>query len=74
MGACKKLDWLVVEKALWADLACVGLKPIFDFCEVAAGGQRAPLEEAKARARELFPAKPGWPKTTLVISQRGGWP
>ena len=26
------------------------------------------LEEAKARARELFPAKPGWPETTLVIS------
>ena len=26
------------------------------------------LEQAKARLRELFPSKPGWPDTTLVIS------
>ena len=26
------------------------------------------LEQAKARLKELFPSKPGWPDTTLVIS------
>ena len=26
------------------------------------------LEQAKARLRELYPSKPGWPDTTLVIS------
>ena len=42
-----------------------------------AGGHRHELtenmlEEVKARARELFPAKPGWPETTLVIRQPTG--
>ena len=43
---------------------------IFDFVKwLQVGEPDAPaLEEAKARARELFPAKPGWPETTLVIS------
>ena len=43
---------------------------IFDFVKwLQVGKPDAPaLEEAKARARELFPAKPGWPETTLVIS------
>ena len=30
---------------------------------------RATLEQAKARLKELYPSKPGWPDTTLVISR-----
>ena len=43
---------------------------VFDFVKwLQVGEPDAPaLEEAKARARELFPAKPGWPEMTLVIS------
>ena len=43
---------------------------VFDFVKwLRVGEPDAPvLEEAKARARKLFPAKPGWPETTLVIS------
>ena len=36
-------------------------------CEVAAG-RRGGVQQAKARLRELFLSKPGWPDTTLVIS------
>ena len=35
----------------------------------AVGEEACPtLEQAKARLKELFPSKPGWPDTTLVIS------
>ena len=52
------------------DLAGGSDPGIFDFVKwLQVGEPDAPaLEEAKARARELFPAKPGWPETTLVIS------
>ena len=37
---------------------------------MAAGRQEGcpTLEQAKARLKELYPSKPGWPDTTLVIS------
>ena len=43
---------------------------IFDFVKWLRVGEEAcpTLEQAKARLRELFPSKPGWPDTTLVIS------
>ena len=55
----------------WAGQPIMRSDPgIFDFVKwLQVGEPDAPaLEEAKARARELFPAKPGWPETTLVIS------
>ena len=81
-GSAQKLDWLVVEKitqldmALWADLACVGLNAdvkfllLGDFLKWLRVGEEAcpTLEQAKARLKELYPSKPGWPDTTLVIS------
>ena len=43
---------------------------IFNFVKWLRVGEEAcpTLEQAKARLRELFPSKPGWPDTTLVIS------
>ena len=43
---------------------------IFDFVKWLRVGEEAcpTLEQAKARLKELFPSKPGWPDTTLVIS------
>ena len=42
---------------------------IFNFVKWLRVGKEAcpTLEQAKARLRELFPSKPGWPDTTLVI-------
>ena len=43
---------------------------VFNFVKWLRVGEEAcpTLEQAKARLRELFPSKPGWPDTTLVIS------
>ena len=43
---------------------------IFNFVKWLRVGEEAcrTLEQAKARLKELFPSKPGWPDTTLVIS------
>ena len=43
---------------------------IFNFVKWLRVGEEAcpTLEQGKARLRELFPSKPGWPDTTLVIS------
>ena len=43
---------------------------IFNFVKWLRVGEEAcpTLEQAKARLRELYPSKPGWPDTTLVIS------
>ena len=43
---------------------------IFNFVKwLRVGKEACPmLEQAKARLRELYPSKPGWPDTTLVIS------
>ena len=43
---------------------------IFNFVKWLRVGEEAcpTLEQAKARLRELFPSKPGWPDTRLVIS------
>ena len=43
---------------------------IFNFVKWLRVGEEAcpTLEQAKARLRELFPSKAGWPDTTLVIS------
>ena len=43
---------------------------LFNFVKWLRVGEEAcpTLEQAKARLRELFPSKPGWPDTTLVIS------
>ena len=49
---CGRLLWTQLDMALWADLACVGLNADVKFLLL----------------RELFPSKPGWPDTTLVIS------
>ena len=45
---------------------------IFNFVKWLRVGEEAcpTLEQAKARLRELFPSKPGWPDTTLVISSK----
>ena len=43
---------------------------IFNFVKWLRVGEEAcpTLEQAKARLKELYPSKPGWPDTTLVIS------
>ena len=43
---------------------------IFDFAKwLRVGEEGCPtLEQAKARLKELYPSKPGWPDTTLVIN------
>ena len=42
---------------------------IFDFVKCGSARRGAPCwEQAKARLKELYPSKPGWPDTTLVIS------
>ena len=43
---------------------------IFNFVKWLRVGEEArpALEQAKARLKELYPSKPGWPDTTLVIS------
>ena len=43
---------------------------IFNFVKWLRVGEEAcpTLEQAKARLKELFPSKPGWPDTSLVIS------
>ena len=45
---------------------------IFNFVKWLRVGEEAcpTLEQAKARLKELYPSKPGWPDTTLVISQQ----
>ena len=53
---------------------------IFNFVKWLRVGEEAcpTLEQAKARLKELYPSKPGWPDTTLVIShskrERSGEP
>ena len=44
---------------------------IFNFVKWLRVGEEAcpTLEQAKARLKELFPSKPGWPDTTLVSSR-----
>ena len=56
--------------ALPAVFAAVDLPSIFDFVKwLRVGEEGCPtLEQAKARLKELYPSKPGWPDTTLVIS------
>ena len=43
---------------------------VFNFVKWLRVGEEAcpTLEQAKARLKELYPSKPGWPDTTLVIS------
>ena len=43
---------------------------LFNFVKWLRVGEEAcpTLEQAKARLKELYPSKPGWPDTTLVIS------
>ena len=43
---------------------------IFNFVKWLRVGEEAcpTLEQAKARLKELYPSKPGWPDTTLVVS------
>ena len=49
---------------------------IFNFVKwLRVGEEECPtLEQAKVRLKELYPSKPGWPDTTLVISHASAWP
>ena len=50
------------------ELTRTWLPGIFNFVKWLRVGEEAHATQAKARLRELFPSKPGWPDTTLVIS------